>query len=326
MKIGYLGMQEYFFLEIVKRLQLQCSGDAFIEWEPKKRVAVGELDVLLAAGPVSQDAWETQPKLGLLQMATAGYDGVDVEAATRAGIWVASAPTGKTGNGESVAEHAVLLMLAASRHLNQELAFTRSNAERRPEKPQGNKALFGKTACIVGIGGIGELLIERLRGFGMTLIGVDKTPEHAPSDVKVYGEHELQHALANADYVVLALPATKENENLFDAKVLASMKEHSILVNVARGSLVDEAALLSAVGSGHLYGAGLDVVKNEPVNAENPLLDEPLIVVTPHIAGPTDLMLERSVDFLAEVLENYKQGTKSAGILNEPEKPRVALR
>ncbi len=327
MNIGYLGMKHSFSLEMVKQLQAKYFNDTFYEWPPKDKDQdkAAELDILLATGPVQQDVFEAQPKLGLLQMASAGYDGVDVDAATRAGIWVASAPTGKTGNGESVAEHAVLLMLAASRRLNEELAFTRAPAQNRPEKPEGNKALFGKTACIVGLGGIGALLVERLRGFGMTLTGVDKFPEHAPTGVKPYGEHQLQEALADADYVILALPATNENENLFDAKMLASMKQQSILVNVARGTLVDEPALLAAIRSGHLYAAGLDVVKDEPISAGNPLLEEPLIVVTPHIAGPTDLMLDGSLNFLAEVLENYRKGLKSPGLLNEPANPRVAL-
>jgi phosphoglycerate dehydrogenase-like enzyme len=103
------------------------------------------------------------------------------------------------------------------------------------------------------------------------------------------------------------------------------MKENAILVNVARGTLVDEPALLEAIRSGYLFGAGVDVVKDEPVSAGNPLLDEPRILVTPHIAGPTDLMLDGSVKFLTEVLENYRKGRKSPGILNKPTNPRVDL-
>ena len=95
---------------------------------------------------------------------------MDVDAATKAGVWVGSAPTTKTGNGESVAELAVLLMLAVSRRLNEELAVTKGQA-RVSDKLEVNRSLFGKTACIVGLGGIGDLLIERLMGFGMTLNG-----------------------------------------------------------------------------------------------------------------------------------------------------------
>ena len=112
---------------------------------------------------------------------------------------------------------------------------------------------------------------------------------------------------------------------MIDATVLAAMKNDAVLVNVGRGILVDEPALLAAVKSGHLYGAGLDVVKEEPVSKGNPLLAEPRIFVTPHIGGSTDLMLDGTVRYLAEVLANYRDGLQSEGIVNEPSQPRVHL-
>jgi phosphoglycerate dehydrogenase-like enzyme len=193
------------------------------------------------------------------------------------------------------------------------------------EKWQENRALFGKTACIVGLGGIGDLLIERLRGFGMILTGVDTHPEHAPIRVRAYGDDELTIAAADADYLILAIPGTKENENMMNETVLAAMKKDAVLVNVGRGTLVDEPALLAAVKSGRLFGAGLDVVKDEPVSEGNPLLTEPRIFVTPHIAGSTDVMLDGTVRYLGEVLAEYRNGFRSAGIVNEPMKPRVLL-
>jgi phosphoglycerate dehydrogenase-like enzyme len=176
------------------------------------------------------------------------------------------------------------------------------------------------------LGGIGDLLIERLRGFGMILTGVDNHPEHAPNGVRGYGHDELRVAAAQADYLVLAIPATKENKNMIDATVLAGMKKNAVLVNVARGTLVDETALLAAVKSGHLYGAGLDVVKDEPASEGNPLLLEPRIFVTPHIAGSTDLMLDGTVKYLGEVLAKYRDGLLSEGIVNEPKNARAHLR
>jgi phosphoglycerate dehydrogenase-like enzyme len=324
-KIGYLGKQDSFAVEMLKQIKAGNSQDKFLTWLPGEKAPAMDLEVLLAIGKVGAGELEGQTKLGLLQTASAGYDGVDVEAATKAGIWVASAPTTKTGNGESVAEFAVLLMLAASRRLNEELAFTRDGEQVRPEKPEVNMALHGKTVCIVGLGGIGDLLVERLRGFGMVLTGVDKHPEHAPAGVKGYGSDQLKFALATADYVVLAIPGTKENENMIDAEVLAAMKKGAVLLNVSRGTLVDEPALLVAVTSGHLYGAGLDVVKNEPVKPDNPLLSEPRIFVTPHIAGSTDVMLEGTVKYLREVLAGYIKGVRPEGAVNEPTEPRVPL-
>ncbi len=326
MKIGYLGKQNSFALEMLRRLKLEHSQDEFLAWQPGEKAPSTEFEVIIAFGKVDSKEIEAQTKVGLLQMASAGYEGVEVDAATKAGVWVGSAPTTKTGNGESVAEVAVLLMLAASRRLNEELAFTHGSAQSRPETWDGNMALSGKTACIVGLGGIGDLLIERLRGFGMILTGVDNHPENALHGVRGYGHDELQVAAAQADYLVLAIPGTKDNENMVDATVLAGMKKNAVLVNVARGTLVDEPALLAAVKSGHLYGAGLDVVKDEPVSEENPLLMEPRIFVTPHIARSTDLMLDGTVKYLGEVLVRYRDGLQPEGLVNEPRKPRVPLR
>jgi phosphoglycerate dehydrogenase-like enzyme len=325
MKIGFLGKQNAFALEMLRRLQSQHPEDEFLAWQPGEKAPSSELEVMIAIGTVDAQQIEGQTKVGLIQMASAGYDGVDVEAATNAGVWVASAPTTKTGNGESVAEHAVLLMLAASRRLNEELAMTRGHAQ-VPAKLELSRALFGKTACIVGLGGIGDLLIERLRGFGMILTGVDNHPEHAPAGVKGYGHEDLKLAAAEADYLVLAIPGTVDNENMIDGSVLAAMKRDAVLVNVGRGTVVDEKALLAAVKSGHLFGAGLDVVKDEPVSGGNPLLKEPRIFVTPHIAGSTDLMLDGTVRYLGEVLAEYRQRVRPGGAVNDPGNPRVPLR
>jgi phosphoglycerate dehydrogenase-like enzyme len=155
---------------------------------------------------------------------------------------------------------------------------------------------------------------------------VDNHPEHTPNGVKGYGHDELKLAEAAADYLVLAIPGTKDNENLIDGTVLAAMKKNAVLVNVGRGTLVDESALLAAVKSGHLFRAGLDVVKNEPVSAGNPLLMQPRIFLTPHIAGITDLMLASTVSYLGDVLTEFRRGIGSEGIVNKAVNPRVPLR
>jgi phosphoglycerate dehydrogenase-like enzyme len=325
MKIGFLGKQNAFALEMLRRLRCEHPDDQISSWQPGEKAPSTDLEVIVAFGKVDSKDIEVQTGLGLIQIASAGYEGVDVDAATKAGVWVGSAPTTKTGNGESVAELAVLLMLAASRRLNEELVLTTGQAQ-VSGKLEVNRALFGKTACIVGLGGVGDLLIERLRGFGMTLTGVDNHPEHAPNGVKGYGHDELKLAAADADYLILAIPGTKDNENMVDGTVLAVMKRTAVLVNVGRGTLVDETALLAAVKSGHLYGAGLDVVKDEPVTKGNPLLTDPRIFVTPHIAGSTDLMLDGTVNYVGEVLTEFRQGIRSGGIVNEPTNPRVPLR
>jgi phosphoglycerate dehydrogenase-like enzyme len=325
MKVGFLARQNAFVLETLRRLQLANSLDEMYSWEPGQTAPSTDLEVIIAFGTVDSKTIGAQAKLGLIQMASAGYEEVDVDSATRAGVWVGSAPSTKTGNCESVAELAIMLMIAASRRLNEELAFTRGGAGSRSEKRGEHRALHGRSVCVVGLGGIGGSLIEMLRGFGMILTGVDKFPEHAPMGVRAYGHDELKIAAAGADYLVLAIPGTKENENLIDATVLAQMKKNAVLVNVGRGSLVDEPALRAAVKSGHLFGAGLDVVKDDPVSEGNPLLREPRIFVTPHIGGFTDLMLDGTVKYLCAVLSEYRNVFQSEGFVNEPIEPRVPL-
>jgi lactate dehydrogenase-like 2-hydroxyacid dehydrogenase len=126
-KIGYLDKPDSFAVEMLKQMKAGNAQDGFLTWLPGEKAPAMDLEVLLAIGKVGAEELEGQTKLGLLQTASAGYDGVNVEAATKAGIWVASAPTTKTGNRESVAEFAVLLMLAVSRRLNEKLAFTRES-------------------------------------------------------------------------------------------------------------------------------------------------------------------------------------------------------
>jgi lactate dehydrogenase-like 2-hydroxyacid dehydrogenase len=137
MKIGYLGKQNSFALEMLRRLQLENPRDEFLTWRQGDKAPATELEVIIAFGKVDSKEIEAQTKLGLLQMASAGFVGVDVEAATKCGVWVGSAPTTKTGNGESVAEVAVLLMLAASRRLNEELAWPSHMAVRRAGRRNG---------------------------------------------------------------------------------------------------------------------------------------------------------------------------------------------
>jgi lactate dehydrogenase-like 2-hydroxyacid dehydrogenase len=132
MKIGFLGKQNAFALEMLRRLQCEHPEDEFSSWQPGEKAPSTELEVIVAFGKVDSKDIEAQTKLGLIQMASAGYEGVDVDAATKAGVWVGSAPTTKTGNGESVAELAVLLMLAVSRRLNEELAVTKATRRFRP--------------------------------------------------------------------------------------------------------------------------------------------------------------------------------------------------
>jgi phosphoglycerate dehydrogenase-like enzyme len=217
----------------------------------------------------------------------------------------------------------VLLLLGAARHLGEAL----TSVQGRPAKlPTLNLALSGKTVCIVGLGTIGQQLADRLRPFGVKLVAADEHPENAPADVTAYPADQLKTAVAHADFVVICVRASKENENLINASMLAAMKRGAILVNIARGMLIDEAALVDAVTNGQISAAGLDVLRTEPPDQKDPLLHLPRVVVTPHIAGLTDLMLDGTVSYITHVIEEFSAGKKPKSILNSPEKPRRLLR
>jgi phosphoglycerate dehydrogenase-like enzyme len=157
------------------------------------------------------------------------------------------------------------------------------------------------------------------------MIATDEHPENAPADVTAYPADELNTAVAPADFVVICVRASRENENLINAAALVAMKRGAILVNIARGMLIDEAALANAVTNGQISAAGLDVLKNEPPDRKDPLLQLPQVLVTPHIAGLTDLMLNGTVNYICHVIEEFAAGKKPKSILNSPAKPRYLL-
>ncbi len=258
---------------------------------------------------------------GLIQQLGVGVDSIDLEAASKAGVWVANVPGAGSGNAESVAELAVLLMLSLSRKIDEARANLKNGIFFKP----GSMALLNKTVCIVGLGDIGKLLAARLKGFGMKLIAVRKHPENgAPSELgveRVYGENELQESFANADFVVLAVPETKSTHKLINKESIKYMKAGAYLVNVARGGVIDTEALYEALKSGHLAGAGLDVFESEPTDPSHPIFKENLIA-TPHIGGNTDESLKGVVKAIAQNIQLYAQGKAPLHLLNKPERLR----
>jgi phosphoglycerate dehydrogenase-like enzyme len=298
------------------------SDHELVGWHPGEPPPANDFQILLGVGEIDRKLLESQPQLELVQTTSAGYEGVDVEAASTLGIWVSFAPSGKTGLAISVAEWAVLLLMASSRDLGLAL-----QSERDPSVKAGRpaQALFGKNVCIVGFGGIGRELVDRLRPFGVHFTIVDKHPEHAPNDADAYAAGDLKLALPGADCVVLCVPATTANENLIDATTLASMKRDAIFINVARGSLVDEPALHAALESGHIRAVGLDVLRNEPPSISDPLVDAPHSFVTPHMAGATDVSIQGVARYVGTVIDAFANGRRWDSLLNDPPKPRRPL-
>ncbi|MDC0712557.1 NAD(P)-dependent oxidoreductase [Stigmatella sp. ncwal1] len=277
--------------------------------------------VVTAGGRIPRDVLQ-RSSLGFVQTIGTGFETVDVQAATELGVWVAHMRASATGNAESVAEHAILLLLALSRQLR---TAEQGLRQREWAQPMGS-ALLGKVACVVGLGDIGTALAVRLQAFGMKVLGVRQdASKGGPPGVRVFGEGELHHALGEADCVVLAVRASARNENLMNEAALAAMKPGALLVNIARGSLLKPEALLAVLRSGHLAGAGLDVFWEEPVDPHHPLLQLPQVIATPHIAGVTDVNMTRSLERVASNLESYARGRRPEFLLNSPAQPRKPL-
>ena len=214
-----------------------------------------------------------------------GLDTVDLKAATDLGIAVVHAPG---SNSDSVSEHALMLILACAKQALEIDRSTRQAQWRRP-RPKGNLELKGKTLGIVGVGNIGRRMARLGAALGMRVIGYDK---YVPADeVRARGVEprpDLHSVLREADVVTCHTPHTPETHHMIDAEAVARMKDGVIFINTSRGKTQDERALFEGLVRGKIAAAGLDVFEEEPVAADNPLLNLPNVVVSSHVAGVTD--------------------------------------
>jgi D-3-phosphoglycerate dehydrogenase / 2-oxoglutarate reductase len=249
----------------------------------KLLAAVPEADALLvrSATTVDADVLNSGTNLKIVARAGVGLDNVDVDAATARGILVVNAPT---SNIHSAAEHAVALLLAAARQIPAADASLREHDWRR--SAFSGTEIFGKTVGVVGLGRIGQLVAQRLAAFGTRVVAYD--PYVSPARAAQLGIEllTLDELLSRADFISVHLPKTPETAGLIGKEALAKTKPGVIIVNAARGGLVDEAALAEAITSGHVRGAGVDVFTTEPCT-DSPLFDLPQVVVTPHLGAST---------------------------------------
>jgi D-3-phosphoglycerate dehydrogenase len=256
----------------------------------KLLAAVPEADALLvrSATTVDADVLNAGTKLKIVARAGVGLDNVDVDAATARGILVVNAPT---SNIHSAAEHAVALLLAAARQIPAADASLREHAWKR--SAFSGTEIFGKTVGVVGLGRIGQLVAQRLAAFGAHVVAYD--PYVAATRAAQLGIEllSLDELLSRADFISVHLPKTPETAGLIGKEALAKTKPGVIIVNAARGGLVDETALAQAITSGHVRAAGIDVFASEPCT-DSPLFDLPQVVVTPHLGASTSEAQDRA--------------------------------
>ena len=256
----------------------------------KLLAAVPEADALLVRSATTVDAevLGAAPKLKIVARAGVGLDNVDVDAATERGVLVVNAPT---SNIHSAAEHAVALLLAAARQVTAADASLRAHTWKRSSF--SGTEIFGKTVGVVGLGRIGQLVAQRLSAFGAHIVAYD--PYVSPARAAQLGIEllSLDDLLGRSDFISVHLPKTPETAGLIDKEALAKTKPGVIIVNAARGGLVDETALAEAITSGHVRAAGIDVFTSEPCT-DSPLFDLPQVVVTPHLGASTEEAQDRA--------------------------------
>ena len=264
------------------------------------RAALPEYDALIVRSQVNVDAATIAAgtRLQVIGRAGVGVDNVDLDAATRAGITVVNAPTGNT---IAAAEHTLALLLAVARRIAAADASIRRGDWTR-SKFQGIQ-LRGRTLGIVGLGKIGLAIADRARALEMTLLGVD--PYVTEEQAALHGVTlvDLPALLASSDVVTVHVPLTRATTKLIDAAAIAGMKLGAIVMNVARGGIIDEAALAAALIDGRLGGAGIDVFLHEPPT-DSPLLNAPNVVVTPHLGASTaEAQVAVAEEVAAQVLD-----------------------
>ncbi len=290
--------------------------------------AIADVDAILirSATKVDAEALAAAKKLKVVARAGVGLDNVDVKAATQAGVMVVNAPT---SNIVSAAELAVALLLAAARRVPA-ADLSLKNGEWKRSKFSGVE-LFEKTVGIVGLGKIGVLVAQRLAAFGMNVIAYDPYVQAGRAAQMGVRLASLDELLAASDFISVHLPKTPETIGLIGDEQLHKVKPEVIIVNAARGGIVDEAALYSALKEGRVAAAGLDVFAKEPCT-DSPLFEFENVVATPHLGASTEEAQEKAGIAVAKSVRLALSGelvpdavNVQGGVIAEDVRPGIAL-
>lgn len=303
--------------QMTARFDARATGiQNFQVWTPADlRARLREAQVLVVSGFWRNELLEVAPNLRFIQAIGAGVDQFDQAALRERGIRLASA---RGVNKNAVSEHAMAHILAFARHIHtgrdhQHKQYWRgmlSDLTIRQDE------LGGRTLLIVGLGAIGSRLAKLAKAFDMQVIGTKRDLSTVDANVdEAYTPDRLLELLPRADYVALTCPLTPATTNLIDAVALAAMKPGAYLINMARGRVVDEPALIAALQGGQIAGAGLDCTWEEPLPTDSPLWPMPNVLITPHTAGETRRYEENVIDILLENLARLWRGER--GLFNQ---------
>jgi phosphoglycerate dehydrogenase-like enzyme len=263
-----------------------------------------------------RDLMEVAPNLRWVQGSMAGAG----EVAKKAGLLETDVVV-TTASGVYSGPLAEFVLMALLQHAKNLDRLRRDRAEKAWRQTHTD-TLEGKTLCIVGMGNIGWAIAERVRPFGTRVVGVKRTvreddPAWHHAD-ELYSTDRLHDALGEADYVAVTLPGTRQTQHLVDAGAIGAMKPGAYFVNVGRGTVVDEEALVKALQCGHLSGAALDVFEVEPLPEENPLWEIPNVIVSPHATDMVPSIINRrQTDLFCKNLRRYLNGEPFVNVLDK---------
>ncbi len=287
----------------------------FQVWDNDSLKARSDYDVLVISGLWNNDILSSAPDLRFIQSIGAGYDQFPLDELRSRGIRLANA---SGVNKNAVSEHTFSLILSLTRHLKSGARHQQDHFWRGmiSEIPKREDELAGKTMGIVGMGAIGSRVAKIAKAFDMTVLATKRNPATAegPAD-KVVTPDRVDELLTESDFLVLTCSLNDQTRGLINSGSLSRMKPTACLINMARGGCVDEGALVEALNSGIIAGAGLDVVEQEPLPDDSPLWDMDNVVLTPHSGGETQAYEDNVIDIL---LENVNRLTSDqAELLNQ---------
>jgi phosphoglycerate dehydrogenase-like enzyme len=308
-------------------LRRGVHGIPTTEYAAALRERLPEYDVRLAATPteerelvqrapviagttIDETLLDRAENLNLFACSYAGYGHLPMDAFEERGVGVTTA---SGVHGPNIAEDVLGFILTLTRRHHE--GWRRK--QRREWRAYETRELAGSTVTIVGLGALGTAITERLDGFDVDTIGVRHSPEKGGPTDEVYGTDELHEVLARTDYLVLAVPLTDETRELIGSAEFTTLPPDAMVVNVARGPVIDTDALVSALRSNAIDGAGLDVTDPEPLPEDHPLWGFENVLITPHNAGNTPEYYERLADIVAENLRRVEETGEYDGLKNQ---------
>jgi len=268
---------------------------------------------------ITKNMIQHSPKLQLIMQYGTGIEGIDIKAATEAGIYVCKIKSDTSGNAQSCAEHAIYLALAV---LRDQKEMTNSLFQGKLGRPTG-RTLLNTNILIYGYGAIGKQLASRIKAFSVNIAAIKRNwVEEDFEDGNIpyideYGtEKDLTNLIRNKDIIFLCCSQNKDNMGLINNAFMSQMKRGAIVINIARGGLLNYSDVYEALESGHLGGLGIDVFHTEPFPISDPLLLHPKVIATPHVAGVTVLSYNNMAKMVAENVIRMRAGLLPLGCIN----------